>query len=164
MSLSSRRFLLAAILSAAALPAACGGNVVVDPAGSGGSGAGTTTTDTTYTTTTYTTTYTTTSGSSGTTSTGTSCDGQGYCGDSQSGCIGCALAVNCADELMACQNDPSGDCIAFVQCLDQCSNQACADQCAADHPSGATLYNDLVFCVICDECPMDCDGPGSGCP
>jgi hypothetical protein len=91
------------------------------------------------------------------------CD-EGVCGDAQSGCLGCALADACAAEYTACANDPSGECIAFVQCMDSCQDQACVDQCVADHPGGATLYNDLVFCAICEACPVSCDGAGSGCP
>ena len=31
-------------------------------------------------------------------------------------------------------------------------------------PTGEALYLDVALCVICDECPVTCDGPGAGCP
>ena len=85
-----------------------------------------------------------------------------HCGDSVSGCLGCALGGHCADELALCQS--TQDCVDYVTCVDPCANQACTDQCVADHPTGAALYNDLVSCAICQECPIDCDAAGSGCP
>jgi hypothetical protein len=38
------------------------------------------------------------------------------------------------------------------------------DACVMQYPDGPTLYNDLLFCVVCEECSLACDGPGSGCP
>ncbi|MCC6554981.1 MAG: hypothetical protein IT372_18565, partial [Polyangiaceae bacterium] len=91
------------------------------------------------------------------------CDNTGFCGDLQSGCIGCALANNCAGELAACQNDPTGDCVAFWMCADACFYQDCIDQCAENHPQGAELFNYLVVCTFCVECYNDCDGADYGC-
>jgi hypothetical protein len=54
--------------------------------------------------------------------------------------------------------------VDFVSCIDPCFDQACFDACLMQYPSGASLYNDIVTCAICDECYNDCDGPGSGCP
>jgi hypothetical protein len=81
-----------------------------------------------------------------------------------SGCIGCALAGNCSGQIATCQGDM--DCVAFAQCIGMCAqgDQACFDACSKAHMGGASLYNDLLVCVICQECPVDCDGPGSGCP
>jgi len=89
--------------------------------------------------------------------------------------VSCALADACSGALQACGQDPDcctpqadGSCgtDSFVGCIDACAqgDQACFDQCVTDHQTGAGLYNDLVVCAICQECPIDCDGPGSGCP
>ena len=154
---------IAAAFTAAALIAACGGNVVVDPEGSGGAPTTTTTGPTTTTTTpTPTTTTTTTTTPTTTTTEPGFCDNQGFCGDSQSGCIGCALAGPCYPQLEACQINQ--ECLDYVGCVESCQDPGCADQCAATFPTGGQLYNDLVICVICDYCYNDCDGAGSGCP
>ena len=113
-------------------------------------------------TTTTTNVHTTTSSFMSSTSTGPECDGHGECGDSQSGCVGCALNGPCFNELSKCQD--TQECIEFAMCIDGCSDPGCADMCAAQFPEGASLYNDVLFCVICEQCPSDCDGPGSGCP
>jgi hypothetical protein len=86
------------------------------------------------------------------------------CGDATdlTTCLGCAIAGDCADETAACQG--SQECIDFVTCNDPCADQACTDACIAMYPNGATLYNDLVFCAVCEQCPVSCDGPGAGCP
>jgi hypothetical protein len=96
----------------------------------------------------------------------TSCDtgdpSGANCQDSASGCLACALAGSCSDEYDTCASNE--DCIAFVTCIAPTAcDQVCVDQCATDHPTGETLYNDLVYCAICEECPIDCDGAQSGC-
>lgn len=165
--------------------AGCGGNVILDGSGSGvggsgGAGGSTASTTTTDTTTTFpnttssgtTTTFTTTT-SSGTTTTFTTtttptgpsgCDNTGNCGDIGIGCIGCALEGPCADGYDACMNDM--DCTAVIDCFSGCDggDQACFQTCIDQHPSGFQLYETFVLCVICDACPNDCDGSGSGCP
>jgi hypothetical protein len=90
------------------------------------------------------------------------CDGTGDCGDSSSGCLGCALADACADAYQTCVRDQA--CIDYSTCLGACQDDVCVEDCAAALPDGAVLYNDLVFCVICEQCYEDCDGAGSGCP
>jgi hypothetical protein len=105
------------------------------------------------------------------------CDDTGVCQDQDqdptNDCISCAFAGECADELNACGVEPDcctpqpdGSCGAdsFVGCIGACQDQACFDACAQDHQTGALLYNELTICAICDQCPIDCDGPGSGCP
>jgi hypothetical protein len=89
------------------------------------------------------------------------CDGSGSCQT----CQECAQAEGgpCFDEVNACLGDP--DCSAFIDCLNTCgTDQTCVDQCAATFPNGASLYAAAVVCVVCDTCPGDCNGPGSGCP
>jgi len=89
---------------------------------------------------------------------GGTCDTQPTCAD----CQDCAFAGACSDETDACLAD--ADCVALVDCLDPCTTQACDTACFNAHPSGAAIYDTLAVCVICDECPITCDGPGSGCP
>ena len=90
----------------------------------------------------------------------TGCDGTGDCNT----CATCAQTQGgpCSDDVDACANDP--DCGAFIECINPCGDQACFDQCVQEHPNGVQLYAMLFACVICDTCPGDCDGPGSGCP
>lgn len=109
-----------------------------------------------------TTTTTATTSASTSTSSGPNCDDTGVCGDSTTGCILCALAGNCADEYDACAADQG--CIEFSDCAGACADQACYDLCSTAYPTGADIYNALVACVVCDECYIDCDGAGSGCP
>jgi hypothetical protein len=51
-----------------------------------------------------------------------------------------------------------------VQCLQPCATQQCADQCFTQYQQALPMYDQLYVCVVCDECPGDCDGPSSGCP
>ncbi|MFO0761414.1 MAG: hypothetical protein U0359_33355 [Byssovorax sp.] len=119
----------------------------------GGCGSGTsTTTTTTSTTTSTTTTTTTTSTSSG----GGVCDGSGDCGT----CGNCAINGACFNETSACFNDP--DCSGLVDCLQTCQDDACANACAESRPAGVDLYMNLITCVLCVACPVDCQGPSSG--
>ena len=148
------------------LLAACGGIVLVEQEGSGGAGGAPSTSSSSGPTTSV--------SSSVSTGTGTDfCDGTGDCGFAfspspdclscdSSGCIGCALAGACADELAACQSEPQ--CVSFVICVEACSDQQCFDECSSQTPQGVELYSPVRFCVICDQCPSDCDGPGLGCP
>ncbi len=70
----------------------------------------------------------------------------------------------CADEVQDCFNHP--DCSDLVDCLNGCSTQTCANQCAADHPSGTDVYL-LIYDCVCDvgcvtECESDAICQGSG--
>lgn len=137
--------------------AACGGNVVVDHAGDGGAGGAPPTTSTDVTGSTTGPTGTSTGPSTTSTSTGgpSDCDGTGECGDSFSGCVACALEGKCAIPLSDCQG--SETCVGMASCMDPCGfDQACIDDCAAQFPEGALLYDALVNCVLCEQCPIDC--------
>jgi hypothetical protein len=107
------------------------------------------------------------------------CDGTGVCQDADedpfNDCVSCALADACSGQLQACGAEPDcctpqadGSCGAdsFVGCINLCDaqDQACFDNCLQTHPTGAQVYNELVFCAICDNCYNDCDGASSGCP
>jgi hypothetical protein len=92
--------------------------------------------------------------------------------DPTNDCASCAFAGACLSQVQACGMEPdccdANPCSAnsFVGCIGKCAqgDMACQMACGQAHPTGASLYNDLAVCVICDTCPMDCDGPGSGCP
>lgn len=169
----------AVVSVAMAVFAGCGGNVILDngTGGSGGSGGGSggatsTTTPTTTTTsisttsiTTTTTSVSTTSITTTTTATGPStCDNSGNCGDIQSGCVGCAVAGNCAQAYTDCTD--TSECIDYVNCVSNCPNPdaMCQQACQMQYPMGESLYTALVVCVICVECPNDCQAANSGCP
>lgn len=107
------------------------------------------------------------------------CDGTGVCQDQDqdttNDCISCAFSGPCSGEVQACAGDPDcctpqadGSCGAdsFVGCIGACgpNDQACFDTCTQTYPNGAQIYNALLLCAVCDTCPSDCDGPGSGCP
>ncbi len=89
---------------------------------------------------------------------GETCD-EGSCED----CQQCALSDECADEYDDCSADT--ECVDFANCVGECgsTDQECFEACAASYPNGAAMYNELVICVICDECYDTCDGAGSGC-
>jgi hypothetical protein len=90
------------------------------------------------------------------------CDNTGNCGDTQSGCIGCAVMGPCAGSYEACGTSTA--CIDYATCVSNCggNDPACQQQCAQKSPGGEQLYTDLILCVLCDVCSNDC--PGAGCP
>ncbi|HSN96992.1 MAG TPA: hypothetical protein VLS89_01800 [Candidatus Nanopelagicales bacterium] len=148
----------------------CGGTVVVDhnsgEGGSGSSSVGPTTSITTGPTTTSVTTGPTTSVTTGpttttSTSTGTPtgfCDGTGDC----LSCQDCALNGGpCSTLWNECLGDAS--CVALLECLGNCFDDACIEECFESYPEAQGLYQQLVVCVICDSCYSDCDGFGGGC-
>ena len=117
--------------------------------GSGGTGGGATTTTTTSVTT----------GGPMVCDTG---DPSGAsCGDTASGCVACALGGDCSDELATCQADQT--CVDFANCIDPCMDQTCFDDCTTQFPAGADIYNNILLCVFCDQCFVDCDGASAGC-
>jgi hypothetical protein len=85
------------------------------------------------------------------------CDYTGACSE----CAKCAAKDACKAELDACNAD--SDCVDFVSCLNDCSIDWCVDGCVQDYPNGSDLYMPYASCVICDQCPVDCDAVGSGC-
>ena len=90
-----------------------------------------------------------------------SCDNTGECGDaSAGGCIECAVSGECGGQRRACQD--SNECINYVLCIGECTDDPCEDNCAAQAPEGAALYGALVECVVCDACASDCAAEFSG--
>lgn len=129
-----------------------------DP-GSGGALPNQTTTTTTTTTTTSTTTTTTTTSVGPSSGSGSTCDNSGDCGT----CANCSLNQACAAEMNACFNDP--DCSAFIDCLNNCFDEVCANACADTYPNGVNGYMALTVCAFCAACPNDCAVEGQGlCP
>lgn len=67
----------------------------------------------------------------------------------------------CSSQYQACGS--SQQCQSYYNCVSQCGSQSCADNCAAQFPSGAQLYDDLVdcACMACaNECAMECGNSG----
>ena len=157
------------IVSAVAL-VACGSSS--DGAGGSGGNGGSATTSTGTGTTTVTSTGT---GTTTTTTTGTgtgggagSCDNTGTCQDADqdatNDCISCALVGACSDQYNACTGDQ--DCVALNTCFNGCgdNDQTCLTSCAQQHPTGFQLYNAMLICAICEQCPNDCAVEGANCP
>jgi Stigma-specific protein, Stig1 len=90
------------------------------------------------------------------------CDGSGVCGDADTGCVSCALTDGCSDELTRCTGDMS--CINYVGCVRSCKTPACEDGCATTFPAGVPLYDAVLTCLYCTECPVDCADVGFTCP
>ncbi len=158
---------LGSVVSIATL-AACGGNVVFveDGDGSGGNGASgpTTSGPTTSGPTTSgpsSSISTTTVGPSSvsvTTGSGTFCDtGEQTSIDSFqcSNCVECAQGEPCGFTIEACYNDP--DCSAFLDCLQNCMDDMCSQQCADQNPNGVQGYYAIIDCLVCSACPNNCD-------
>jgi hypothetical protein len=90
------------------------------------------------------------------TGSGGTCDASGDCG----ACGNCAVHGACAAAANSCSSNQS--CNALLGCLSACADETCADACANQNPSGLQLYMAVTVCVLCDACPVDCDGPASG--
>ena len=124
--------------------------------GTGASGPGTSTSASSSSTSAGSTSAGSTSGGStsgGSTSSGSpggQCDASGSCQQ----CFECAVQADCAGEVDACLNN--GECAALDQCLYNCQDDACADQCWNAHPGGQAAYDNAMGCVICGACSQDC--------
>lgn len=161
---------IAVLTTPLAAQTGCSGSVSGGVGGAGGAGgqgdSGVTTSSANSTTTTSTTTTSITSTTVSTyaapaTTTSGTCDNSGDCGDSTVGCIACAIAGACSDDYDACAADQG--CIDYSTCAGSCADQACFEQCVADNPVGADIYNTLLVCVLCEQCYNDCDGASTGC-
>lgn len=79
-------------------------------------------------------------------------------------CQQCADSVGpnqCSQQYNAC--GMSQQCVSFIQCAQQCQNQACVDACGQNNPTGASLYNAYASCVCsfcAAQCSMQCGGSG----
>lgn len=92
------------------------------------------------------------------------CDNSGNCGDSEVGCTACALEGACASANDACATGQ--DCLDFLGGVGSCQEQGCYDACVTAYPSGAASYDNLITCIYCQQCAVDCDPTSLGvaCP
>jgi len=71
-------------------------------------------------------------------------------------CAECAQMGACMDEIQNCFTD--SECQAFADCFAMCQGTpGCFPNCAMMHPMGVELYIAAVQCMLCDECPVDCE-------
>ena len=84
------------------------------------------------------------------------CDNQSNCDN----CMNCSVGSVCATQANTCLADL--DCNDFLDCLNNCFDDVCANQCVSDHPSGANLYFALLDCALCTACTNDCAFEGQG--
>jgi hypothetical protein len=85
------------------------------------------------------------------------------CGDATSGCIACAEAHACLDQLNMC--NASQGCQTYGQCIEKCAqgDDPCVADCASQNGAGSALYQALLNCVICKECSLACVASASAC-
>lgn len=152
---------LAALVFAAWL-GACSSEDVSGPSGSGAAGSGGGASSSTSTTT----------SSLGT----TTCDDIGVCVDgAELGCEACAIAGSCADEKLACDEEPTDACNMLDACIRPCppddpltigvdERLPCTQACDAVHPTGIVPLAALRQCVYCVECPLSCTIESAVCP
>jgi hypothetical protein len=75
------------------------------------------------------------------------------CGsESEDPCMACQQ-TECSAEIQDCTSDAA--CVAAVQCINQCQNQACFNKCLQDNPNGADKVQALVGCVQ-NNCASEC--------
>jgi hypothetical protein len=75
---------------------------------------------------------------------------------SPSGACTTCLESKCGSALTVCR--ASAACVAVWRCVDDCSDDACANACIADDSNpGVTLFVDVVVCAN-DFCALECGG------
>ncbi len=75
-------------------------------------------------------------------------------------CITCSRETAdglCNVEAQNCFNDI--ECTDYIACFQACADgdTACLNSCDAIYPSGLDLFNVYASCVICKDCPVNCD-------
>ena len=105
----------------------------------------------------------TTTGATGSSGNTTGTGGAGGAGGDSTSSGGGTTVGACAGVYATCSNSQA--CVDYYMCDAACDamDQTCRDACSAMHSEGAALYGAYLECLICVECPIDCDGPGSGC-
>jgi hypothetical protein len=73
-------------------------------------------------------------------------------GGSDDPCVNCQQ-TECSSEIQACTSDPA--CVAAIQCINQCQDQACFQKCLEDNPDGASEVQALAGCVQ-NNCASEC--------
>lgn len=88
-------------------------------------------------------------------------------------CMDCQAVENaangcCGNESAACGGN--SECVALNNCVAQCTDQMCADNCGASHPNGIADFNAFVGCIFGPDgmsgaCGIACGGgvPPMGC-
>ncbi len=66
----------------------------------------------------------------------------------------------CEQPYNDCTN--SQECLDFWTCLDNCTDQTCAQNCSNQYTAGYLLYFYLIECAFCNACPSDCANEGQG--
>ncbi|NUO48778.1 MAG: hypothetical protein HOV80_07975 [Polyangiaceae bacterium] len=70
-------------------------------------------------------------------------------------CVNCSAQGACNAEANDYVNDPfQAD---WYNCVTGCSNDACFVGCNNTYPSTATAYYAFFDCVVCNDCPNNCD-------
>jgi hypothetical protein len=82
---------------------------------------------------------------------------QGKCADPCGGgggdtCVECQQ-TECSSEINDCTSDQA--CMAALQCVNQCQDQACFQKCLQDNPNGAPKLQALAGCVQ-NNCATEC--------
>lgn len=122
--------------------------------GAGSGGASSSTGDTTAPSSTGSLSGSTSSASGSTSSTGT---GGGTCPTTTleftDPVCGDCMATSCCSPLQTC--DQSFDCLDFLGCYQNCTDQLCVDACVETYPYGADEYINLDDCLL-NSCSLEC--------
>jgi hypothetical protein len=71
-------------------------------------------------------------------------------------CQECSINTTCSNQASACGMNQ--DCLDFADCFGGCfGSPGCQQMCQGQHPQGAPLYLALFDCVLCFDCPINCD-------
>jgi hypothetical protein len=73
-------------------------------------------------------------------------------------CMMCAAGA-CADEAQACGSSEA--CIDYNECVDQCKDRACLNECEETFAEGYALQQAVFDCRVCQQCPDACDEDAS---
>lgn len=65
------------------------------------------------------------------------------------------MQTKCSSQLNQCAANP--ECVALIQCIDPCNDDACVQNCAQQHPNGVSDVNNIVQCVQ-TNCSAECGG------
>jgi hypothetical protein len=100
-----------------------------------------------------------TSGTSGTGADGGTCPDPGQFGSRNPTCNTC-IQSKCGTQVNACfqgTGQAACDCRSIFDCLQSCRDQACANACGTQFPSGVQLNNAWQQCIV-DSCEAAGDG------
>lgn len=96
--------------------------------------------------------------------------GTGGSGGAAQTCDACTSQVivpgeACETSWASCINNT--DCVAFLECLNGCSDATCQNKCVSDHATGVGLYGKVIDCMCtpaaCETSCVDmCSGPACG--